>query len=78
MRPVPLLASLVLLAACSGSPSEQARKLHQTKQSWESTVRLTTELSQKGAVPAEYARQTLDAAGQELEKTRQKAEQLSQ
>jgi hypothetical protein len=29
-------------------------------------------------VPAEYARQTLDAAGQELEKTRQKAEQLSQ
>lgn len=78
MRPVPLLASLVLLAACSGSPSEQARKLHQTRQSWEATARLATELLRRGAVPAEYARQTLDAAGQELEKTRQKAEQLSQ
>ena len=78
MRPVLLLVSLVVLAACSSSPTEQTRKLHQTKQSWESTVRLTTELSQKGAVPAEYARQTLDAARQELEKARRKAESLSQ
>ena len=78
MSPALLLASLVLLAACSGSPGEQARKLHQTRQSWEATARLTTELLRRGAVPAEYARQTLDAAGQELEKTRQKAEQLSQ
>jgi hypothetical protein len=29
-------------------------------------------------VPAKYARQTLDAATQELEKSRQKAEKLSQ
>jgi hypothetical protein len=78
VRPVPLLASLVLLAACRNSPSEEARKLQQTQQSWEATARLTKEMLQRGAVPAEYARQTLDAATQELEKTRQKAEQLSQ
>ena len=73
-----LLASLVSLAACTDSPSEQARKLHQTQQSWEATARLTTELLHSGAVPAKYARQTLDAARQGLEKTRQKAEKLSQ
>jgi hypothetical protein len=78
VSPALLLASLVLLAACRGSPSEQTRKLHQTQQSWEATTRLTTELLQRGAVPAEYARQTLDAARQELEKTRQKAEKLFQ
>ena len=78
MSPALLLASLVLLAACRGSPSEQTRKLRQTQQSWEATARLTTELSQSGAVPAKYARQTLDAARQELEKTRRKAERLSQ
>ena len=78
MRPVPLLVSMGFLAACSGSPSEQTRKLHQTEQSWEATVRLTTVLSRRGAVPAEYARQTLDAARQELEKARRKAERLSQ
>jgi len=78
VRPAPLLVSLVFLAACSSSPSEQTRKLHQTQQSWEATVRLTTELSQRGAVPAEYARQTLDAARQELEKARRKAERLFQ
>jgi hypothetical protein len=77
VSPVPLLASLVLLTACRGSPSEQARKLHQTQQSWETTARLTNELLQRGAVPAKYARQTLDAARQELERTRQKAEKLS-
>ena len=78
MSPALLLASLVLLAACRGSPSEQARKLHQTRQSWDATARLATELLHRGAVPAKYARQTLDAARQELEKTRQKAEKLPQ
>jgi hypothetical protein len=78
MRPALLLGSLVLLAACRDSPSEQARKLRQTQQSWEATARLTTEVSQRGAVPAKYARQTLDAARQELEKARRKAESLSQ
>jgi hypothetical protein len=73
-----LAASLVLLAACRGSPSEQARKLHQSQQSWEATVRLTAELRNKRAVPAEYARQTLDAARQELEKAHRKDEKLSQ
>ena len=65
-------------AAVAQNLSEQARKLHQTQRSWEATARLTTELLRGGAVPAEYARQTLDAARQELEKTRQKAKQLSQ
>jgi hypothetical protein len=78
VRPALLLGSLVLLAACRNSPSEEARKLHQTQQSWEATARLTKEMLQRGAVPAEYARQTLNAARQELEKTRQKAERLSQ
>jgi hypothetical protein len=78
VRPVLPLVCLVFLAACSSSPSEQGRKLHQTEQSWEATVRLTTELSQRGAVPAEYARQTLEAARQELAKARRKAERLSQ
>jgi hypothetical protein len=73
-----LLASLVLLLACRGSPSEQARKLQQTQHSWEVTARLTAELSQRGAVPAKYARQTLDVARQELENARRKAERLSQ
>jgi len=66
----------VVLAACSGSPSEQARKLYQTQQSWETTARLTTELLQAGVVPAKYARKTLDAARQELVKTREKAQRL--
>jgi hypothetical protein len=73
-----LVSSLLILVACRGSPSEQARKLQQTQQSWEATARLTAELRQKGAVPGEYARQTLDAARQELDKARQKEERLSQ
>jgi hypothetical protein len=72
-----LIASLLLLAACSGSPGEQAAKLRQKQQSWESTERLTTELSQKGALPAEYVRQALEAARQELDKARRDAERLS-
>jgi predicted translin family RNA/ssDNA-binding protein len=73
-----LLSPLLVLAACGGSPSEQARKLHETQQSWEETTRLTTELWRSGAVTDVYARQTLEAASQELEKVRRKAEQLSQ
>jgi hypothetical protein len=72
-----LAISLALIAAC-GSKEDQARKLRQTEQSWEATARLTTELRQRGAVPAEYARQTLAAAEQELQKTRQKAAHLSE
>jgi uncharacterized lipoprotein YbaY len=71
-----LLASLLMLAACKSSPSEQARELDQTQRSWEATVRLTTMLRQRGALPAEYARQTLDAAQEELEKTRRKAQEV--
>jgi hypothetical protein len=76
-RPL-LVSSLLLLGACRGSPSDQARKLHQTQRSWEAMARLTAELRQKGAVPAEYARQTLDAAKQELDKARREEQKLSQ
>jgi hypothetical protein len=80
LKPEPLILSmsLLLLAGCGGSKAEQARKLRQTEQSWEATARLTTELRQRGAVPAEYVRQTLEAAEQELQKTRQKAARLSE
>jgi hypothetical protein len=67
----------LFLAACGGSPSKEARKLRQTQESWEGTAQLTTELWKRGALPEEYARQTLDVAAQELEKTRRKAEKLS-
>ena len=73
-----LVAVLLVLVACGGSPNEQVRKLHETQQSWDETTRLTTELWRSGAVPAIYARQTLEAASQELEKVRRKLEQLSQ
>jgi exonuclease VII small subunit len=73
-----LLTALVVLSACGGSPSDQARKLQETQASWDATVQLTSDLWHRGAVPSEYAHQTLDAAEQELEKTRQKAEKLSQ
>jgi hypothetical protein len=77
VTPARLAAALVLLTACGGSPSEQARKLHETSQSWEATTRLATELWQHGAVPATYARQTLEVAQEELDKARQKAAKLS-
>jgi outer membrane biogenesis lipoprotein LolB len=70
--------SLLLLAACGGSAKEQARKLHQTEESWKATTRLTTELWKQGAIPAEYARQTLEAAAQGLAEARASAAKLSQ
>jgi hypothetical protein len=73
-----LAASLVLLTACRASPHEQIDKLFQTERSWEETARLTTELWQRGAVPAEYARQTLAAAREELDQARRSVERLSQ
>jgi hypothetical protein len=74
---VRLAASLVWLAACSASTHEQADKLRQTQQSWEETARLTRELWHRGAVPAVYARQTLDVVRQELDKVRRSPEKLS-
>jgi putative membrane protein len=67
----------LLLVACQGSPDEQARKLQQSKESWQTTAQMTRELRQAGAVPAVYARQTLQAAKEELEKNRKKSERLS-
>jgi hypothetical protein len=77
-RAVPLLVLLVLLVSCGGSKQEEAKKLEQKASSWHATVELTSELRQRGAVPDEYARQTLQAAEQELQKNQQKADQLSQ
>jgi hypothetical protein len=67
-----------VLAACHSSPSEQARKHQQTEKSWEVTAQLTMQLRRRGAVPEVYARQTLEAANEELEKSRKKSEQPSQ
>jgi len=69
---------LVLITACGGSKEEQARKLRQQETSWQATIRLTAELRERGAVTQVYARQALEAAGQELEKTHRKAAKLSQ
>jgi hypothetical protein len=77
LRAKSLSGLVIVLAACHGSPSEQARKLQQTEKSWEVTAQLTTELQQRGAVPEVYARQTLEAANEELEKSRKKSEQPS-
>jgi hypothetical protein len=72
-----VLYGSLLSAGCKGSPNKRADKLSQMQQSWEETVRLTTELWQKGAVPSEYARQTLDAAREALDQVRRSAERLS-
>jgi uncharacterized lipoprotein YmbA len=72
-----LSGSLLWLAACGSSPSKQAGKLRKTQQSWEATAQVTTELWQRHALPATYARQMLDVAAHELETTRRKAEKLS-
>lgn len=78
MRPALLAASLGLLAACNSSPNEQVRKLQQNQKSWEATAQVTAALRKRGAVPEEFARQTLEAAKEELEKNHKKLEQLSQ
>jgi hypothetical protein len=72
-----VLALSLGLFACGGSAESKARELQQTRESWNATVQLTAELQRRGAVPSNYARQTLDAAQQELEKTRHKAQELS-
>jgi putative membrane protein len=77
VRPVALVLLLALMA-CGGSKPEQFRKLAQQDSSWQATIRLTTQLEQRGALPAEFSRQTLEAAEQELRQTQQKAHQLSE
>jgi hypothetical protein len=69
---------LTLVVACASSKEDQARKLHQTQESWQATGRLTTELRQRGALPEKYVRQSLEAMREELDKTIRKAEKLSQ
>jgi predicted PurR-regulated permease PerM len=70
-----LFATLAPLAGCA-STEQKIERSNRIIQSWEATARLTTELLKRGAVPAEYAHQTLDAAAQELERTRQSSEKI--
>jgi predicted PurR-regulated permease PerM len=74
---VVLLMALVPVAGCS-SPQRKMEELNRTAHSWEATARLTKELWGKGAVPAEYAQQTIAAAEEELEKTRRRSGKPSQ
>lgn len=77
-RVAPLVLLLGLALACGSSKQDQFRKLAQQDSSWQATIRLTTQLEQRGALPAEYSRQTLEVAEQELQQTQQKADQLSE
>jgi hypothetical protein len=70
--------ALVSLAGCQSAADSRARQLQQQKESWEATVRLTTQLSNQHVVPAEYTQQVLEAAAQGLEQIRQRAAKLSQ
>jgi hypothetical protein len=73
-----VLYGSLFLAACGGSRESKARELQQAQESWDATVQLTTELRQRGAVPAKYARDVVQAAQQELEKSRRRIQELSQ
>jgi hypothetical protein len=66
------------LLACGDSAESKARELQQTQKSWKATVQLTAELRQRGAVPSNYARQTMDAAQDELEKSGRTTPERSQ
>jgi hypothetical protein len=68
---------MVILSVPKSLSRARRGNLFVAQQSWEVTIGLTTELRQRGAVPEGYARLTLDAARQELEKTRQTAEHLT-
>jgi predicted PurR-regulated permease PerM len=70
-----LLVTLAPLAGCS-STEQKIERNNTTIQSWEATVRLTKQLRARGAVPPEYARQTLDAAARELERARRSSERV--
>jgi hypothetical protein len=71
-----LSTGLVLLAGCS-SAEQKTERTNQTIQSWKATVQLTSQLRESGAVPEQYARQTLDVAAQELEMARQRLKEIS-
>jgi hypothetical protein len=66
------------LTGCGDSPESQLRKAREQKNSWEETSRLTAELSQQGALPAEYRRQLLEAVRKESARATQTIRELSQ
>jgi ABC-type phosphate transport system substrate-binding protein len=78
-RQAMILALFFAIAAgCGGSKETQARKLDQERASWEATAELTKELSQRGALPAEYSRQVYQVTAEGLKKARKQSAQLSQ
>ena len=78
MRAPALCLLFESIAACSGSKEDQARKLEQEKASWNATVQLTRELSDRGALTGTYTRQVLRKADQKLEQIRQQQSRLAQ
>jgi hypothetical protein len=72
-RPPILLVILLALTACKQSPEEQQQQLQKTETSWQATTELTRELHSAGALTDVYARQTQEAARQELDKARRQA-----
>lgn len=76
-RYVTAIGLAAALAGCGDSPESQLRKAREQKNSWEETSRLTAELSQQGAIPAEYRRQLLVAVQRESAKATQMIRELS-
>jgi hypothetical protein len=77
-RTLRLSLFLILAAGCSGSKEDQARKLEQERASWQTTAALTRELSGRGALPDQYARQVLQKAAENLQKIRKQQSQQTQ
>ena len=71
-----LSTGLVLLAGCS-SAEQKIERTNQTIQSWKATAQLTSQLRERGAVPEQYARQTFEAAAQEMATARQRLKKIS-
>ena len=68
---------LELVAGCSGSKEDQARKLKQEKASWEATAQLTHEVSGRGALSETYTRELLQKVREKLAQIRDQEARLS-
>jgi hypothetical protein len=73
-----LAISPALLAGCHRSPQKEQEKLQQELKSWDATIQLTRELSQRGALPQLYVRQVAEAVEQGKQKLQKQAAQSSQ
>jgi hypothetical protein len=77
-RWLPLIAIAIVSVASCQSAESRARQVQQERESWQATLRLTTQLSEQHVIPAEYSQQVLEAASQGLEQTRKRAAKLPQ